>query len=206
MEAMRGDYTGARRRLDEVLAVLEEIGQIVGWMAWAVYYECGAFIARLERDYPRMEALLRNIVDERTMANPSIMLASDVAWLAEAVDEQGRHAEAAKLCAISERLATRDDVLSQLFWRSVKARALAREGQVQPALRLTGAAVQLAERTDALNWQANAWMDQARVLRLAGLDREAEHALRGAIERYRRKGNVVSAAVAHAQLTKGLTT
>jgi class 3 adenylate cyclase len=203
MEAMRGDYPRARRRLDEVRAVLEEIGQIVGWMPWAVYYECGAFIARLERDYPRMEASLRNILDERTMANPSIMLASDVAWLAEAVDEQGRHAEAAKLCAISERLATADDMLSQLFWRSVKARALAREGQVRPALRLTSAAVQLAERTDALNWQANAWMDQARVLRLAGFDREAEHALRGAVERYRRKGNVVSAAAAHAQLAEG---
>jgi class 3 adenylate cyclase/tetratricopeptide (TPR) repeat protein len=203
MEAMRGDYPRAGRRLDEAFAVLQEMGQIVGWMPWAVYHECGAFIARLERDYQRMEASLRNILDERTMANPSIMLASDVAWLAEAVDEQGRHAEAAKLCAISERLAPVDDMLSQLFWRSVKARALANIGRVWPALRLTNEAVQLAERTDALNWQANAWMDQARVLRLAGRDREANHALRGAVERYQRKGNVVSAAAAHSQLAEG---
>ena len=203
MEAMRGDYPRARRQLDEVFAVLQATGQIVGWMPWAVYHECRAFIARLGHDYQGMEASLRHILDERTMANPSIMLASDVAWLAEAVHEQGRHAEAAKLCAISERLAAADDVLSQLFWRSVKARALASEGQVRPALRLTSEAVQLAAQTDALNWQANAWMDRARVLQLAGRKREADHALGGAVERYRQKGNVVSAAAAHAHLAEG---
>jgi class 3 adenylate cyclase len=204
MEAMRSDLQRAWWLLDEVLVVLEEVGQMIGWMPWAIYHENVAFIARLEGDYPRMEASLRSILGQATLAEPSVMLASDVAWLAEAVDEQDRHEEAAKLCAISERLAIAGDMLSQLLWRRVKARALAREGRLKPALELSGAAVSFAEQTDALNEQADAWMDQAKVLRLAGLHLQAERALLRAIDRYRRKGNVVSEAQAQALLS-GLT-
>jgi len=203
MEAMRGDPERAWRLLDEVAAVLEDVGQMVGWMPWAVFHEHTAFVARLEHDYPRMERSLRNILDERTLANPSVMLSSDVAWLAEAVYEQGRHEEAAALSTAAERLASPDDMLSQLFWRSVKARALARDGQVESALRLTSAAVRLAERTDALNWQANAWMDHAMTLRSARFDAEAKRALRSAVQRYQQKGNVVSGAQAQALLAEG---
>jgi class 3 adenylate cyclase/tetratricopeptide (TPR) repeat protein len=201
MEAMRSDLRRAWQLLDEVLAVLQEVGQMIGWMPWAIYHENVAFIARLEGDYPRMEASLRNILDQATLAEPSVMLASDVAWLAEAVDEQGRHSEAGKLCAISERLATAGDLLSQLLWRRVRARALAREGRLKPALALSGAAVSLAEQTDALNEQADVWMDRAKVLQLAGLHPQAEEALLSAIDRYRRKGNVLSEAQAQALLS-----
>ncbi len=203
MEAMRNDFRRAWGLLDEVLAVLEEFGQVIGWMPWAIYHENVAFIARLEGDYPRMEASLRNILDPATLADPSVMLASDVAWLAEAVDEQGRHAEAAELLTVSEHLATAGDLLSQLFWRRAKSRALAREGRLEPALELSGAAVSLAEQTDALNEQADAWMARAKVLRLAGFDLEAKRALLSAVERYRRKGNVVSEAQAQALLSGG---
>ncbi|HEX9342184.1 MAG TPA: hypothetical protein VF995_01030, partial [Actinomycetota bacterium] len=203
MEAMRGDSERAWRLLDEVAVVLVDVGQMVGWMPWAVYHEHSAFVARLERDYARMERSLRNILDQRTLANPSVMLSSDAAWLAEAVDEQGRHEEAAKLCAAAERLATADDMLSQLFWRSVKARALARDGQLEPALRLTNAAVRLAAQTDAINWQANAWMDHAMTLWLARFDAEAEQAFQSAVQRYQQKGNLVAEAQARALLAKG---
>jgi class 3 adenylate cyclase len=201
MEAMRSDLQRAWWLLDEVLVVLEELGQMIGWIPWAIYHENVAFIARLEGNYPRMEASLRSILDQATLAEPSVMLASDVAWLAEAVDEQDRHEEAAKLCAISERLATAGDLLSQLLWRRVKAQALAREGRLKPALELSGAAVSFAEQTDALNEQADAWMDHAKVLRLAGLRLQAKRALLRAIDRYRRKGNVVSEARAQALLS-----
>jgi tetratricopeptide (TPR) repeat protein len=198
---MRGDLRRAWRLLDEILVVLEEVGQMIGWMPWAIYHENVAFIARLEGDYPRMETSLRNILDQATLAESSVMLASDVAWLAEAVDEQDRHAEAAKLCAISERLATAGDMLSQLLWRRVRARALAREGRFKPALALSGAAVSFAEQTDALNEQADAWMDRAKVLQLAGLHLQAKRALLSAIDRYRRKGNVISEAQAQGLLS-----
>jgi len=203
MEAMQGDFPRAWQLLGEVRAVLEDVGQMVGWIPAIIYHEDVAVVARLEGDWPRMEASLRNILDERTLAEPSVTLASDVAWLAEALDAQGRHGEVARLFAASPHLEVAGDTISQLVCRRVRARALARGGQVEAALRVSAAAVQLATKTDAPNEQADVWRDRAEVLRLAGLDSEAEQALRHAADHYRQKGNLVSEAQVLVELAGG---
>ena len=53
-------------------------------------------------------------------------------------------------------------------------------------------AVAIAEPTDLLNTQADAWLDLAEVLALAGRADEARAAAGEAAERYERKGNLPS--------------
>jgi tetratricopeptide (TPR) repeat protein len=76
-------------------------------------------------------------------------------------------------------------------WRQAKAVALARRGRHAEAEELARAAVAIAETTDILNNRADAYADLAEVLALAGKADEATEALREALDRYTRKGNVV---------------
>jgi class 3 adenylate cyclase/tetratricopeptide (TPR) repeat protein len=75
----------------------------------------------------------------------------------------------------------------------VRAKVLARSGHYAAAIRLARDAVGALAETDLLNDQGNAFCDLAEVLLLAGEAGEAVAALEQALERYDRKGNVVSA-------------
>ncbi len=78
-------------------------------------------------------------------------------------------------------------------WRRAWAKVLARRGEHGEAERLARQAVATCDQTDALNTQGGAYADLAEVLVLAGKPNEAAAALEQALERYERKGNVVSA-------------
>ncbi|MBI2237950.1 MAG: tetratricopeptide repeat protein [Actinobacteria bacterium] len=77
---------------------------------------------------------------------------------------------------------------------------LARRGGFEEAERLARSAVGLGERIDFINDRADAWLDLAEVLRLAGKSDEAADAVRQALEFYGQKGNVPSAGRARALL------
>ena len=55
-------------------------------------------------------------------------------------------------------------------------------------------AVEIGERTDALNWQGDALCDLAQVLEAAGRPSEAAEALEQALDRYERKQNLAMVA------------
>jgi tetratricopeptide (TPR) repeat protein len=122
---------------------------------------------------------------------------SQAARLAHAVYEQGRYEEAIGYADISKDAASAA-VWEQVLWRSAKAKALARLGELQEALVLAHRAVTLVQGTDALNLHADALMDQAEVLILAENRGEAAKALEEALALYKQKGNVVSAGKAQA--------
>ena len=63
-------------------------------------------------------------------------------------------------------------------------------------------AISLTAATDLLNVQANVYSDLADVLALAGKTEEVANALKQALERYERKGNVVMAEQTLAQLAE----
>jgi len=86
------------------------------------------------------------------------------------------------------------------MWRQVRAKVLARRGELETAERLAREAVELAETTDSLNWRGDARRDLAEVLRLAGRTQEAADAARSALSLYEQKGNVVMAGRARAVL------
>ena len=80
-----------------------------------------------------------------------------------------------------------------MLWRQVKAKVLARRGEHAEAERLAREAVAIGDETDMLDAQGDAYADLAEVLLLAGKPDEAAGALEQALERYERKGNLVSA-------------
>lgn len=86
------------------------------------------------------------------------------AWLGEAAWRLGRDDEAAAETARSERLAAASDVFTQVVWRGVRAKVLARRGRQADGERLAREAVRLAAATDNLELRAGALLDTATVL------------------------------------------
>ena len=83
--------------------------------------------------------------------------------------------------------------MTEMTWRQVKAKVLARRGEHAEAERLAREAVAMGEATESLDAQGDANADLAEVLLLGGQRDEAVVALETAVERYERKGNLVSA-------------
>ncbi|TIL90853.1 MAG: adenylate/guanylate cyclase domain-containing protein [Mesorhizobium sp.] len=126
------------------------------------------------------------------------------AFLARAVLEQGREDEAEKLAELSAQLAAKGDLLSQILWRGVRARVLARRAQFEEAEMLAREAVAFAQMTDFVNHRADALLDLARVLKASLRVDEAVAAASEALRLYEIKGNRVSASATQSWL-KGST-
>ncbi len=111
-------------------------------------------------------------------------------WLAQALNDQARYAEAEQATRLSEELASVDDMPSQVGWRSERARALARRGELDEAERLAREAVALSEPTDSLDFEGEAAFALAEVLRFARRIDEAAEAAGQALAAWERKGIV----------------
>ena len=113
--------------------------------------------------------------------------------LAQALYALDRLDEADAWAGRTEQLGASDDTVTQMLWRQVRAKMLARRGEHAEAARLAREAVAIGEGTDGLNWQGDAYADLAEVLLLSGKGGEARAALEHALQRYERKGNLVMA-------------
>jgi len=91
------------------------------------------------------------------------------------------------------RTAESDSPDDEMVSREVAAKVLARRGEHDEAERLAQEAVAVGEDTDWLNGQGDAHANLAEVLLLVGKPDEATAALKQALTRYQRKGNLVSA-------------
>ena len=98
--------------------------------------------------------------------------------------------------------AASDDLVTQVLWRQVQALVHAHRGEHAEAERLAREAVAIAERTDGLNYQGDAFCDLAEVLAAAGRTDEAAEALEQALERYERKKNLAMVAQVTPRLEK----
>jgi tetratricopeptide (TPR) repeat protein len=103
------------------------------------------------------------------------------------LDEADAWAERAK------ELGANEDAITQMLWRQVRAKILARRGQHERALHLAKEAVAIAGNTDLLNWEGDTYLDLAEVLSLAGRPDEEATALTEALSCYERKENLVMA-------------
>ena len=106
----------------------------------------------------------------------------------------GRYDEAETLAERGRELGGEWDVITQVLWRQVQALVLASRGEHEEAERLARQAVELAELTDALNLQGDAFCDLAEVLQRAGRPKDARTILEQAEERYKRKKNLAMVA------------
>ena len=113
--------------------------------------------------------------------------------LAQALYALDRIEEADAWAIRCAELGASDDAYTQVLWRRVRAKVLARRGDHVEAERLASEAVAVGEETDMLDCQGDTYADLGEVLFLAGRPREAAEALEQALERFERKGNFVMA-------------
>ena len=171
LRAMAGDLDEARRLLREGNAILDELGTLTAAVSHnepVVEMLAGrpeVAEARLRGGYERLEAM-----GERAV------LATTAALLARAIEAQGRDEEAERYCRVSRETAAPEDLPTQIMWRGTAARVLARRGLGGEATALARAAVELAEGTDLLTIRADAFLDLAEALDLAGQPEEADAA------------------------------
>jgi predicted ATPase/class 3 adenylate cyclase len=124
------------------------------------------------------------------------------ALLARAILEQGRDEEAEDLAELSARLAASGDLLTQVLWRRVRARVLARRAEVQEAEALAREAVAIAEATDFVNYQADTLLDLSQVLEASRSGDEAVATASRALRLYELKGNAVAAGATRLRLAE----
>jgi ATP/maltotriose-dependent transcriptional regulator MalT len=115
------------------------------------------------------------------------------ALLSRLVRDQGRDDEALEFSKVAEEASAADDVESQALWRSIRAPIVARAGNTVLAEELARTALDMVRRTEAPCMQADALVELASVLRLAGKVSEAREALGEATALYTAKGCIVSA-------------
>jgi class 3 adenylate cyclase/tetratricopeptide (TPR) repeat protein len=199
LKAMVGRFDEARAGYGHSRAIGEEFG-LTSWLAALPLYS--GPIELLAGDPAAAERELRAGYDALIEMGDMGRLSTAAAFLAQAVYAQGRHEDAEHLTGVAEGAATPDDVLSHIAWRSVRAKALAKKGELPQAELLACEAVALAEETDGLNLHGDALLDLAEVLHAAGRPSDGVVAAERALELYERKGNLVAAARARAALER----
>ena len=147
---------------------------------------------RSQVDYDAAERELRWGYETLEQMGEKSSRATIAAFLAEAVYKQGRDDEAERLTEISEELAAADDLVTQVSWRSVRAKILARRGEREQAEELGREVVALAANTDFPDLKARHRSILPRCsTRPEG--RRSRRARRRARQLYERKGNVAAA-------------
>ena len=195
--AMLGRFDEARVLLAEARAKLADRGaemRLAGLCEASAEMELLAGNPALAAEFAAKDYELLETLGEKAM------LSNGAGRLAEALYARDRLDEADAWAERLADLAATDDAFPQMLWRQVRAKVLARSAEHAEAERLVRAAVAIGEETDMLECQGNAQADLSEVLVLAGKPDEAVVALAEALDRYERKGNLVSAGHARARL------
>jgi class 3 adenylate cyclase/tetratricopeptide (TPR) repeat protein len=119
------------------------------------------------------------------------LLSTAAGYLAQAYYTLERLEESDTWATRAAELGASDDAMTQMIWRQVKAKILARRGEHHEAERLAREAVGISERGEVPSAQGDAYADLGEVLALAGRPEHAAQAFEQALERFERKENVV---------------
>jgi len=197
LHAMEGRFAHARELLATSHAAFEDLGLT---LSFAVSHTTAGTVELLAGDSVAAERSLRRGYSALEEIGDRVLLCTTAALLAHALLGQRRLEEAERFAALSEEMAAADDLITQVLWRSVRARTLAGRRLLEEAERVAREAVALAERSDFVNDRADAAFNLAIVQRQAGHPDEAQTALARALQLYERKGNMVAAEHARAEL------
>jgi class 3 adenylate cyclase/DNA-binding SARP family transcriptional activator len=199
MKAMGGSFEDARALIAAGDASAAELGQALLGAAGGIF---GWNVEMLDGRIEAAEACAGRSCELLEEVGDNAMRATACGYLAESLYRQDRLEEAARWTEAAERLSTADDVFSQMIWRQVRAKVLARADRHSDAEKYAREALELAEPTDMLNSRGNAHSDLAEVLTLAGREDQAAAELGAAIDLYEAKGNVVAAASVRRRLAE----
>jgi class 3 adenylate cyclase/tetratricopeptide (TPR) repeat protein len=196
--AMLGRFEDARALLVELRGGLAERG---GKLALGITsYEGGLNAALLAGD----AAAALDVGEEGCRLLEELgqwgTLSTAAGWLGQAYHAAARFDEAESWAVRAAELGASDDAITQMLWRQVRGKVLARRGAHDEAERLAREAVAIGDETQMLNAQADAYADLAEVLGLAGRREEAAATLEEARARYERKGNLVMSERTRARL------
>jgi tetratricopeptide (TPR) repeat protein len=189
LEAMRGDFDGARALSREGRAMLVDMGKSVVAASTSLD-SCG--VEMLAGDLAAAERDLRRDYEALEEMGERYLLSTVAAELAGVLAEAEQDEEAERFSKVAEEIADEDDLTSQALWRWVRAKVLARRGQFDEALSLANEAVDLLGETDSLIAIADALVALSEVSSLAGRSPEALTHARSALDLYERKGDSVS--------------
>lgn len=190
-EAQLRRFEAARASIAQARALLQEIALTV-WAAGPLTQVAG-WVELLADDPAAAERELRWGFATLHEIGEFMWLSTTASLLAEALYEQGRYKEAEEFVATSREAAASEDVYSQVMWRSVQSKVLARRGDAAQAQSLARAAVTLTDPTEFPLLRSYALLCLGEVLVLSGRPREAAPAIEEAIRLSEEKGDVVSA-------------
>jgi class 3 adenylate cyclase len=188
--AMRGDRERARLLAVRGKQMMEELGSRLGLAGTS---QLLGSIESLRGDESAAEREYREGYDLSVELGETGYLSTTACYLGETAYAQGRYGEALRLSEESEQAGASDDVSTQIRWRALRAKVLARQGQLEQAKQLAHDAVQRSRRTDYIDETAQTLGSLAEVFELAGDLPGARSALEEALQLYDQKGNVVSA-------------
>jgi tetratricopeptide (TPR) repeat protein len=183
LEALRGRHEPARRLLAAARASLEELGHDRGLLEVDV---ASGMVGILTGDLPTAGHALRRARAGFAGLGIDVEAALAAGLLARVCLLEGDADEALRWCSESERSGG-DDLKVGITWRSARAEALARNGEVEQARKVAEEAVALGAGTDALVDHADALVALAEVLRADGDVEGAAARATSALELYERK-------------------
>jgi predicted ATPase/class 3 adenylate cyclase/DNA-binding SARP family transcriptional activator len=198
LHAMEGRFDRARQLLATSAATFDELG--LSLSSAALLGHDTAWVELLAGNAVAAEGTLRTGYAVLEDMGDISLLSTTAAYLAQALLAQGRDEDADRFARRSDELAAADDLLTQMLWRGVRGRTLARRGRLEEGERLAREAVELAAKTDFVNHKGDALIDYAIVLREAGRTEQARAAFAEGLGLYQKKGNVVAAEKARAHL------
>ena len=188
LEEMRGNTDTAREHLRASIEVIAHRG---GGSSpdWAM---CAGRVEVDAGDFASASAILESACDAVEQRGEHAWVSTLSSSLAEVRYQQGMVDTAFDLSTKAMTLAPDDDLASQLAWRRVRAKALARTGAFAEAERLAREAIGLVGASDALDERATTLAALAEVLRLAHRHAGAEAVESEALALFERKGNTTA--------------
>jgi ATP/maltotriose-dependent transcriptional regulator MalT len=184
--AVRGNLDEARRLVQSADAITGDLGLSLAQAADCI---SRALIELLDGELAAAETILRDGYRQLEQMGGTGLRANVTAMLARVLLRRGNDEEAEELTRTCERLAAAEQPELQAKWRSIRAIAVARRGEIEKAERWATEAVDHAYKTDQPDSRAEARVDLAEVLRLSGRRAEAARELERAIALYQEKGN-----------------
>ena len=198
LRAMQGDLDEARRLIDESGNLMRAAGE---WIWLALYWQ--GYVAMWHDDPEAAEEVLRPGYEALKRMGETSHFSSLSHALSDALYAQARYDETESLTHECELACRPNDVNSEILWRSIRAKVLARRGDFPTAEMLSRDALALAESSDFLPAHADALFNWGEALHLAGREDEAEVSFAAAAAAYEAKGNLLAARRARAALAGG---
>jgi tetratricopeptide (TPR) repeat protein len=188
---MEGEFDRARELYRRGQTIADELGS--GLVGHSSSIDSSR-VELLAGDIAAAERELRRDYDALAAINETYFRSTISAYLAEVLWLAGDADGALRFSEVAEEIGDDDDVLTQVPWRSVRAKVLAARGDVEGARRLAGEAVQLAAGTPQPRLKAEALGSLGDVLDSIGDHESSRPPSREALALYEQKGDLVSAA------------